>query len=409
MVEINGEQMPELERHRTNPGYRTDKKQVFIVGCKGIPAAYGGFETFAENLTKRKKSENIRYHVARMAKDNARYEYNHAKCFNVRIPDLGSAKAILYDIAALRRCIQYCRVRPSVQHPVFYVLACRVGPFIRHLKRQIRKLDGILLVNPDGHEWQRGKWSRPVRAYWKFSEKKMVKSADLLICDNRNIERYIQEEYKEYRPQTLFIPYGSDVQLSASSDEDGRFQNWMRENHLSPGSYYLAVGRFVPENNYEIMIREFMKSDSPRSFVLITTIDRDFSGLLEKRLHFSEDARIRFVHPVYDSDLLKKIRENAYGYFHGHEVGGTNPGLLEALGSTSLNLLLDVCFNREVGADAALYWDKREGNLASLIEEADRLPEERRADLGRKARARIAEAYNWEDIVDSYEKLFLSL
>ena len=111
---------------------------------------------------------------------------------------------------------------------------------------------------------------------------------------------------------------------------------------------------------------------------------------------------------VYDQELLKKIRENAYGYFHGHEVGGTNPSLLEALGSTDLNLLLNVGFNREVAEDAALYWNKEDGNLAGLIEKADDMEPEKIAELGKKAKQRIREAYSWEHIVGKYEELFLA-
>ena len=113
------------------------------------------------------------------------------------------------------------------------------------------------------------------------------------------------------------------------------------------------------------------------------------------------------VYLVYDQELLMKIRENAYGYFHGHEVGGTNPSLLEALGCTDLNLLLGVGFNREVAEDAALYWSKEDGDLAKLIEQADELSAEYIADLGKKAKARIESAYSWQFICNEYEKIFL--
>ena len=103
-----------------------------------------------------------------------------------------------------------------------------------------------------------------------------------------------------------------------------------------------------------------------------------------------------------------KIRENAYGYFHGHEVGGTNPSLLEALGSTKLNLLLDVGFNREVAEDAALYWNKKSGNLAHLIDAADKMSPDEINELGVKARKRIEDAYSWQFICDEYADIFLN-
>ena len=406
-IVVNGKTVRSIEQHKANPEYYSEKQQVFIVGCKGIPAAYGGFETFVEKLTEYQVSQDIHYHVARIAEDNVRYEYNGAKCFDVKVPNMGPAKAIYYDIKALKSCIAYCKARPAIKKPIFYVLACRIGPFIGRLKKQIKKLGGVLYVNPDGHEWLRAKWSKPVRMYWKLSEKLMVKHADLLICDSKNIESYIQQDYAKYAPKTTFIAYGSDTSPSVLKDDDQSFLDWLQQKNLKKKGYYLVVGRFVPENNYETMIREFMKSKTDKDFALITNVSDAFLNELKEKTHFDEDKRIKFVGTLYDGDLLKKVREQAYGYFHGHEVGGTNPSLLEALGSTDLNLLLGVGFNREVGEDAALYWTKEEGNLAALIEKADTMSEAEIKELGEKAKKRIQDAYSWEYIVDEYEKVFL--
>lgn len=190
-------------------------------------------------------------------------------------------------------------------------------------------------VNPGGHEWKRIKRSGLIRKYWKKSEQLMVKRADLLICNSVNIEKYIKEEYKAYHPQTT---YGADVERSALADDDPKFVEWLETHRLKPGSYYMCCGRFVPENSFEIMIREFMKSSSKRDFAIITTKNDVLLEELEQKLHWRSDPRIKFVGTVYDKELLKKIRENAYGNFYGHTVGGTNPSLLEALGSTELNL-----------------------------------------------------------------------
>ena len=214
VIEINGKTVHTLEQHKTNPSYKTEKQQIFIIGSKGIPAAYGGFETFVEKLTEYQVSDKIHYHVSRISSDRVRYEYNGAKCFNISVPSIGPAKAIYYDVVALKYCIDYCKKRPSIKRPVFYVLACRIGPFIGYLKREIRKIGGVLYVNPDGHEWKRAKWSAPIRAYWKISERLMVKHADLLICDSQNIEKYIKEDYAKYHPKTTFIAYGSDTKAS---------------------------------------------------------------------------------------------------------------------------------------------------------------------------------------------------
>jgi rhamnosyltransferase len=268
-------------------------------------------------------------------------------------------------------------------------------------------------LNPDGHEWMRAKWSAPIRKYWKISEQMMIKHCDLVICDSINIEKYIHECYDGKGihgadPKTTFIAYGAETRKSQLADDDKRLIEWYQQKGLTAKGYYLVVGRFVPENNYETMIREYMKSNSKRDFAIITNVNEKFLEELENRLHFKSDPRIKFVGTVYDQELLMKIRENAYGYFHGHEVGGTNPSLLEALGSTDLNLLLGVGFNREVAEEAAIYWSKDDGDLAGLIDRADRMTADEIGAMGAKAKKRIADAYSWQFICDRYAETFLT-
>lgn len=383
-----------------------NKQHVFIIGSKGIPAQYGGFETFVDKLVEYQTDEDILLHVARMADDEKWYEYNGAIGFDVKVPNIGPAKAIYYDVAALEKCIEYCNHMHLNKPPVFYVLACRIGPFIEKYKKKIHKLRGVLLVNPDGHEWKRSKWSLPVREYWKISEKLMVRSADLLVCDSKKIEEYIWEKYRQYSPGTTYLAYGCDSSPSCLSDDSELFRGWLKEKGLLAGEYYLVVGRFVPENNVETIVREFMKSGTSRKLALITTDNEKLFGELEKKLGFSRDKRICFTGSVYNQELLKKIREKAFAYVHGHSVGGTNPSLLEALGSTKLNLLLDVGFNREVGEDAALYWTCEPGSLSGVIETADQMSEAKIDAYGLLAKKRIDDAYRWESIVKQYEDLF---
>jgi len=386
-------------------------QHIFIVGSKGIPAKYGGFETFVEKLTENQKDKNIQYHVACTKENNDKsgilereFVHNGAKCYTIDLPNIGPAKAIYYDVKALEWAIKKA-VKEKYERPIFYVLACRIGPFIARLKRKIDKIGGVLLVNPDGHEWLREKWSLPVRKYWKISESLMVKYAHKLVCDSKNIEKYIKEDYKKYSPKTTYIAYGTDLNKSTLTNESEVVREWFASKAVKENDYYLVVGRFVPENNYETMIREFMKSSSKKDFVLITNVEQNsFYEKLKETTGFDKDARIKFVGTVYNQELLKYIRENAFAYFHGHEVGGTNPSLLEALGSTRLNLLLDVGFNREVGENGALYWEK--DNLHILIEEAEKLDDEKIKILEENAKERIKKQFSWEYIVNQYEKEF---
>ncbi len=386
-----------------------------MIGSKGIPGRYGGYETFMDKLTEyHEHNGNIKYHVACKAggkdslpKDTAEYEYHGASCFPVRVPDIGPAQAIYYDYAAFRQALSCIRAH-NIEKPVVYILACRIGPLVSGLAKRLHALGGTLFINPDGHEWQRGKWSAPVRRYWKFSEKGMVKHADLVICDSRHMESYIRAEYAGFKPETTYISYGAEsAGTDSESPETGeKLKEWLGEHSLTPDGYYLVVGRFVPENNFETMLREFLRSGTKRKLALITTANDKLLNRLEEKYRFKEDPRISFVGTVYDAPLLRKIRESAWGYLHGHEVGGTNPSLLEAMGSTKLNLLYDVGFNREVGEDAALYWTKEPGSLASLIDRADAMAPEEREAFGEKAVKRIREHYRWKLIADEYEKLF---
>ena len=403
-------------------------QHVFIIGSKSI-GQYGGYETFVDRLMDQHKDDKrIKYHVACKANGDgfmdeswlsditvtkknadgtvAEFEYRGAHVFKIKCPNIGPGVAIYYDRAAVLYSINYCREH-DIHDPIFYILTCRIGLFISGLVQKMKAVGGKYYLNPDGHEWKRAKWSPPIRRYWKWSEKKMVEKADLVICDSVNIEKYIRSEYALSNPKTTYIAYGADVEPSTMSDNDPKFVDWLRKHKLEPGSYYLVVGRFVPENNFETMIREYLSSHSNRDFALITNTNEKFLGELDQKLGYSSDKRIKFVGTVYDAQLLKKIRENAFAYFHGHSVGGTNPSLLEALGSTELNLLLDVGFNREVGEDSCLYWKKDEGNLSGLINTADEISAEERAEYGRKAKERIRNAFSWEFIGDEYKRVWL--
>lgn len=408
-------------------GSEINMQNVFLVGAKSL-GAYGGYETFINKLTEYHQNNNkIKYHVACKANgdgcmdeskvdgviksSDTEFIYHNANCFKIHIPNIGPAQAIYYDVAALQYCCNYI-AENNISKPIVYIMACRIGPFAGYFYRKIHKLGGKVYLNPDGHEWMRAKWSAPIRKYWKISEQMMIKYCDLAICDSVNIEKYIHECYdgkgiKGANPKTTFIAYGAETRKSKLADNDKKLLSWYQEKGLSVKNYYLVVGRFVPENNYETMIREYMKCNSKKDFAIITNVNEKFLEELENRLHFRQDKRIKFVGTVYDQELLMKIRENAYGYFHGHEVGGTNPSLLEALGSTELNLLLDVGFNREVAEEAAVYWSKEDGNLSVLINEADNMGREEIKNMGEKAKNRIKEAYSWQYICDRYAEVFL--
>ena len=379
---------------------------VFIVGSKGIPAQYGGFETFVENLTANQVNDNIKYHVSCMDNDEKHFEHNGADCFNVKVPLPGAPGRIFHVGLVLRQVEAWTKAHPS-ENVIVYILGCRIGPLLIPHAKKLHKLGAKVYCNPDGLEWKRDKWTAPEKKFLRYCEKCLVVNSDLAICDSVNIEKYIKETYGSKVKDTTFIAYGAHVARSQCSEE--KLQEWYRNHDIQKDNYYLIVGRFVPENNYETMIAEFMRSKTKKDLVIITNVEHNkFYNQLAQKTNFEEDGRIKFVGTVYDQELLKKIREEAHGYIHGHEVGGTNPSLLEALASTRINLLLGVGFNREVGEDGALYWNKTASELANLLEKTDTMPMEEIESLDAASTKRVIDCYNWPLIIDEYEKVFTS-
>ena len=188
-----------------------------------------------------------------------------------------------------------------------------------------------------------------------------------------------------------------------------KLNDWYKINKLEKNNYYLIVGRFVPENNFEIMIREFMNSNSKRDLVIITNLENNkYYDNLKKNTDFEKDTRIKFVGTVYDQELLKAIRINAFAYIHGHSVGGTNPSLLEAMATTNINLLLNVDFNIEVGDSTAIYWGKQLNSLTDIINNVETFSNEYIQKLGNEAKQIIKQRYSWDLIINKYENLFLN-
>ena len=381
-------------------------QHVFIIGSRGLPAQYGGFETFVDQLVSHQVSSDIQYHVACLSNDPAyqHFDYKGVDCFTIKAPKLGPARVIAYDMMAINYALKLIK-KQGIEQPIFYVLGNTIGAFVAPFARKIHKLGGQFYINPDGLEWKRAKWAKPIQAYLKYSEKIMTRHADLVISDNPGIESYIKEAYPWSK--TTYIAYGTDLSPTSLTSQDNKVREFYQKWQTQEKNYYLILGRFVPENNYETAIREFMASSTKRDLVIICNQEGNpYFEELRARTGFDQDPRVKFVGTVYDQDLLKYIRKEAFAYIHGHEVGGTNPGLLEALAQTDLNLVLGVSFNQTVAKDSAHYWTKETGNLAHLIDQVDSLEDV--SEWGQRAKANMKQNFTWEKIVGEYEELFLS-
>ena len=381
-------------------------QHVFIIGSRGLPAQYGGFETFVDQLASHQVSPDIQYHVACLSNDQAyhHFDYKGVDCFTIKAPKLGPARVIAYDMMAINYALKLIK-KQGIEQPIFYVLGNTIGAFVAPFASKIHKIGGRFYINPDGLEWKRAKWAKPIQTYLKYSEKIMTRHADLVISDNPGIESYIKEAYPWSK--TTYIAYGTDLSPTSLTTQDRKVRELYQEWQTQEKNYYLILGRFVPENNYETAIREFMASSTKRDLIIICNHKGNpYFEELRARTGFDQDPRVKFVGTVYDQDLLKYIRKEAFAYIHGHEVGGTNPGLLEALAQTDLNLVLGVSFNQTVAKDTAQYWTKETGNLAHLIGQVDSL--EDASEWGRLAKANMKQNFTWEKIVGEYEELFLS-
>ena len=381
-------------------------QHVFIIGSRGLPAQYGGFETFVDQLVSHQVSPDIQYHVACLSNDQAyqHFDYKGVDCFTIKAPKLGPARVIAYDMMAINYALKLIK-KQGIEQPIFYVLGNTIGAFVAPFARKIHKIGGRFYINPDGLEWKRAKWAKTIQAYLKYSEKIMTRHADLVISDNPGIESYIKEAYPWSK--TTYIAYGTDLSPTSLNCQDNKVREFYQKWQTQEKNYYLILGRFVPENNYETAIREFMVSSTKRDLVIICNHEGNpYFEELRARTGFDQDPRVKFVGTVYDQDLLKYIRKEAFAYIHGHEVGGTNPGLLEALAHTDLNLVLGVSFNQTVAKDTAQYWTKETGNLAHLIDQVD--PLEDVSEWGQRAKANMKQNFTWEKIVGEYEELFLS-
>ena len=381
-------------------------QHVFIIGSRGLPAQYGGFETFVDQLVSHQVSPDIQYHVACLSNDQAyqHFDYQGVDCYTINPPKLGPARVIAYDMMAINYALKLIK-KQGIEQPIFYVLGNTIGAFVAPFARKIHKIGGRFYINPDGLEWKRAKWAKPIQAYLKYSEKIMTRHADLVISDNSGIESYIKEAYPWSK--TTYIAYGTDLSPTSLSSQDNKVREFYQKWQTQEKNYYLILGRFVPENNYETAIREFMASSTKRDLVIICNHEGNpYFEELRSRTGFDQDPRVKFVGTVYDQDLLKYIRKEAFAYIHGHEVGGTNPGLLEALAQTDLNLVLGVSFNQTVAKDSAHYWTKETGNLAHLIDQVDSIEDV--SEWGQRAKANMKQNFTWEKIVGEYEELFLS-
>jgi glycosyltransferase involved in cell wall biosynthesis len=368
--------------------------KIAITGTRGIPNRYGGFEQFAEQLSVRLAQRghdvlvyNPSFHPVR--KD----EYNKVKIIRRFSPEkyIGPAANYLYDFLCLR---------DAIKRKADIILECgyaTAAPSFSLLN--FRKTE--LLINPDGMEWQRPKWSPIIRLIIRISEKAVAKTGFKLVCDNPELVNYYKEKYNV---DSIHIPYGADI--FKNPDEE-----MLKALNVRPYEYFLVIARLEPENNIRVILKGFLNSRSDRNLlsdrkllIVGDPINRFGRKLMKE---FAASSNILFTKDVFNQNILDNLRYYSKAYFHGHSAGGTNPSLLEAMAAGSLIIVHDNKFNRNILKDNALYFKNETDITTILLSEKDWM--NRKKSLVEENLKIIRQMYQWEEVTNQYEDLFKTL
>lgn len=353
-------------------------KQVAIVGCQGIPANYGGFESMVENIVGENASSDVHYTVFCSGVDmpGRLHEYKGCtlKYINVKANGMLS---VVYDI--------FCMMHTFRGYDTVLVLGVSGCMFLPVLKMFSKNR---LVVNIDGLEHKRAKWGWFARWILRSSEKLAVKCADVIIADNKGIQDYVSEVYA--KPSTL-IAYGGDHVIREMEEE--KKEKILSDYGLKKQDYAVCVCRIEPENNCHISLEAFSKSD--KKIVFIGNWNHsEYSKRLKKQ--YASYPNIHLLDAIYDLDILYVIRSNASIYVHGHSAGGTNPSLVEAMFFGMPIVAYDCVYNRATTHDKAYYF-KDTADLMGLLSN----------DLDGSSMRSIAEKnYMWKDIALQYEQTY---
>ncbi len=361
--------------------------RIAIIGTRGVPAQYGGFETCAEELGRRLVRNGHSVDVFCRSSYFQEKLGQHEGMKLVYLPSLS-----LKSLDTLSHSLLSLLVASRKPYDIILVFNPGNGLFL-----WLPKLFGQKTVlNVDGLEWKREKWSRTGRFYHKLAARAATKLADVLVADSRAIAKCYAEEFKK---ETEFISYGAEL-------ESGRDRSVLRKHGLEPGEYFLQVTRFEPENNPLLSVRAFEHLKTDKKLVLVGGVK--YPSRYSREISEATDGRICLTGFIYDRDILRELRAHCLAYVHGNEAGGTNPALLQAMASGCFVIARDVVFNREVLEDAGIYFARNPEDLAAKM----RWAIENAASLDRfreKASAIISSRYNWDDVARSYEKVFSGL
>jgi len=359
--------------------------RIALVGTRGVPARYGGFETCVEQVGLRlvKAGHEVVVYCRALDDDVDRpAEYEGMRLVHLPALKKKSLETLSHSAASTLHLMRH-RTDAAI---VFNAANAVYLPLIR--------ARGIpVATHVDGLEWKRTKWQGAGRAYYRMAESLAVRWSDALIADAQGIADYYRDEFDA---DTDLIAYGAPL-LDRSDDRIG-------ELDLTTRGYHLVVARFEPENHVDVIVEGYRRSGAKLPLVVVGSAP--YADEHTARIHSLGDDRVRFLGGIWDQDLLDQLYANCATYLHGHSVGGTNPSLLRAIGAGAATIAYDVNFNREVVAESGRYF-RTSTEIAHEIELAEFATEWTRG-RGRQAQ-RIATRYDWDDVAARYETLCLRL
>ncbi len=360
---------------------------IAILGTRGIPANYGGFETFAEECAARLVSRGHQVTVYGRSHYVSRTLKRHLGARLVVLPTLEWKYTDTVTHTFL-----------SVLHALFQrydlILICNAANSIYAWIPRLLRIP--VVVNVDGLERMRQKWNWVGRTYYHLCEHLSTWFPDLIITDAQVIERYYRDRYNA---ASVFIPYGARTDRSENSEIPQKLG-------LLPGEYFLYVSRLEPENNAHVVIQAFESVRSSKKLAIVG--DAPYSAKYIQKLRSTRDSRILFPGAIY-GDGYRQLQTHAFCYIHATEVGGTHPALVEAMGLGNLIIANDTPENRETLGGAGLLYRKNDAaDLSRWMQEVSD-HSDRYAGFENAALERARSAYSWESIIDQYERLFVKM
>jgi len=356
---------------------------IAMVGTRGVPAAYGGFETAIEEVGRR--LAECGHQVVVYTRGSERREKEYLGMRVVHLPAVPVKQIETLSHTGLSTLHLMLRRRPDAT----FVFNAANSPFLPLLRLRRARV----ALHMDGLEWRRSKWGPRGKAYYRWAEQFGVRTADALIADAPGIADYYLHQFGV---PTELIRYGAPILDEPPARGVG-------ELDLEPDGYHLVVARFEPENHVREIVQGYRESDATLPLVVVGSAPYSAEYTQEIQRLADGDDRIRLIGGVYDQELLDALYANALTYVHGHSVGGTNPSLLRAMGAGTAVIGFDVPFNREVLDDDGWFFAEPDA-VASALEEAEAHPERTR-ERGARARDRARAAFRWDAVADAYEDL----